>query len=52
MKNFQKMRFLVLAFAAMSIFTASCNDDNAAGNPAPVPNIAQIVAQTPRFFNA
>jgi uncharacterized surface protein with fasciclin (FAS1) repeats len=49
MKNFLKMRFIVLLFAAISIYAASCSDDNAVGNPAPVPNIAQIVAQTPEF---
>jgi uncharacterized surface protein with fasciclin (FAS1) repeats len=49
MKNFPKMRFFILTFAAISIFTTACNDDNAAGNPAPVPNIAQVVAQSPNF---
>ena len=49
MKNYPNMRFLVLAFAAMSIFAVSCSDDNAVNNPAPVPNIAQIIAQSPNL---
>ncbi len=49
MKNYSKLRVFGFLFAAMSIFAAACNDDNAAGNPAPVPNIAQIVAQSPNF---
>ena len=43
------MRILVLVLASISLFTAACTDDNAAGNPAPIPNIAQIVAQSPNF---
>jgi len=49
MKNYPNMRFFVLAFAAMTIFALSCSDDNAVNNPAPIPNIAQIVAQSPNF---
>ena len=49
MKNNSKMRILVLVFAAITLFTAACSDDNAAGNPAPIPNLAQVVAQTPNL---
>jgi uncharacterized surface protein with fasciclin (FAS1) repeats len=48
MENFKMMRLPMLAFAALTVFLASCStQENTV--PAPVPNIQQILAQSPNY---
>jgi uncharacterized surface protein with fasciclin (FAS1) repeats len=48
MKKIKMMRLASLAFLLITVFMVSCSDtENSV--PAPVPNIAQIVSQSPNF---
>jgi uncharacterized surface protein with fasciclin (FAS1) repeats len=48
MKKIKMMRLLSLAFLLITVFMVSCSDtENTVA--APVPNIAQIVSQSPNF---
>lgn len=49
MKNFLNLRFYALFLVIISISAASCTDDNAAGNPLPVPSLDQIISQSPDY---
>jgi uncharacterized surface protein with fasciclin (FAS1) repeats len=49
MKNYSMMRFGILFFTALTLFTAACNDDNGSNATVPQANIAQIVAQNPNL---
>jgi uncharacterized surface protein with fasciclin (FAS1) repeats len=48
MKKFKMMRLLSTAFLLITVFMVSCSE-NENTVPAPVPNIAQIVSQSPNF---
>jgi uncharacterized surface protein with fasciclin (FAS1) repeats len=48
MENFKMMRLPMVAFVALAMFFASCSpQENTV--PAPVPNLQQIIAQSPNF---
>lgn len=49
MRNYTKKWYTVLAVAVTVVFTACSTEDNTGVNPAPNPNIAQIVALDPEF---
>jgi uncharacterized surface protein with fasciclin (FAS1) repeats len=48
MRNFKMMRLQMVAFAAMAVVLASCSSQES-NVAAPVPNIAQILAQSPNY---
>jgi uncharacterized surface protein with fasciclin (FAS1) repeats len=49
MKKYSQMRFTILFFASITLFAAACSNDSSDNTQAPIPNIAQIIAQSPDF---
>ncbi|HLO80397.1 MAG TPA: fasciclin domain-containing protein [Chitinophagaceae bacterium] len=49
MKKIKMMRLLSAVFLLITVFMVSCSENNENTVPAPVPNIAQIVSQSPNF---